>query len=311
MMTTPRHIVPGATYFLTRRCSERRYYLLPNKKKLVRAFKYIVAEAAEKFGVQIHHLVMMGNHWHCLFTDPLGLAPEFAARVHRHLARLFNCARGRWDSFWSNDKTSLIRLVDAGAVFAKMVYIAANPTQAGQVVHPRYWPGAVSLPKDLLAEPEVIERPTFFFRRAEDGGRMPATATLRLVKPVCFEHQSDEDFVAELDAALTDRLDEIRKDVRSRGRRFKGADKVRRMKWWTRPKRRAKRRGLNPHLSASDPATRVEAIYARQDFVARYRSALASYRQRPIRKGAVCFPFGTYAMKRRHGVRCEPPPDTS
>ena len=52
-MTCPRRVVPGTTYLLTRRCTQRRFTLVP--RGLVPAlFGYCIALAAKRHGILVH-----------------------------------------------------------------------------------------------------------------------------------------------------------------------------------------------------------------------------------------------------------------
>ena len=52
-MTWPRRIVPGTTYLLTRRCTQRRFMLVP-RGIVPKLFGYCVALAAERHGILVH-----------------------------------------------------------------------------------------------------------------------------------------------------------------------------------------------------------------------------------------------------------------
>ena len=62
-MTWPRRIVPGTTYLLTRRCTQRRFMLVP-RGIVPKLFGYCVALAAERHGIQVHAVTCMSNHYH-------------------------------------------------------------------------------------------------------------------------------------------------------------------------------------------------------------------------------------------------------
>ena len=60
-MTWPRRVVPGTTYLLTRRCTQRRFMLVP-RGIVPKLFGYCVALAAERHGIQVHAVTCMSNH---------------------------------------------------------------------------------------------------------------------------------------------------------------------------------------------------------------------------------------------------------
>ncbi len=94
-MTWPRRIVPGTTYLLTRRCTQRRFMLVP-RGIVPKLFGYCVALAAERHGILVHAVTCMSNHWHAVVTDPHGRIPEFSRDVHSLSARALNAHLGRW-----------------------------------------------------------------------------------------------------------------------------------------------------------------------------------------------------------------------
>lgn len=66
-MTLARPVMPGTTYLVTRRCLGRRFLLRPDRE-LNRAFLYCLAVAARKYGIQVHALCVMSNHYHVAVT---------------------------------------------------------------------------------------------------------------------------------------------------------------------------------------------------------------------------------------------------
>ena len=131
-MTWPRRIIPGTTYLLTRRCTQRRFMLVP-RGIVPKLFGYCVALAAERHGILVHAVTCMSNHWHAVVTDPHGRIPDFSRDVHSLSARALNAHLGRWEALWSSQRLSLIELVDALDVWDKLVYTLTNPVEAGLV----------------------------------------------------------------------------------------------------------------------------------------------------------------------------------
>src|SRR5262249_29530581 len=108
-MSLPRQILPGTTYLLTRRCTQRQFLLRPHRATNL-AFLYVLACACKRFSIQIPALCVMPNHWHCVFTDPEGNAPRFTEFVHKFTAKLINASLGRWENVWASEPPSLIPL---------------------------------------------------------------------------------------------------------------------------------------------------------------------------------------------------------
>ncbi len=67
-MTAPRRVIPGARYLLSRRCSERRFFLRPSEA-VNDMLRYVLAVAAERYGVVLHSFCVLSNHLHVVLTD--------------------------------------------------------------------------------------------------------------------------------------------------------------------------------------------------------------------------------------------------
>ncbi len=216
-MTAPRQILPGTIYLVTRRCSERRLFLRPSKAAND-IFRYVLAVAAERYGILVHAFCVLSNHFHLVVSDPQARLPDFHRYLDGLVARAMNCSLGRWESFWDPDSYSAVRLETADDVLDKMVYVLANPVAAGLVRRGRDWPGLWSDPSWIGGAPIEAERPKDFFR-AE--GPLPASARLELHPPPGFE--ADEGFIEALRAGLRAAEDRAAADLRREGHGALGA----------------------------------------------------------------------------------------
>ena len=297
-MTAPRQVLPGATYLVTRRCSERRFFLRPSAQTNA-IFAYVLAVAAARYRVRVHAYCVLSNHFHLVVTDPEARLPDF----HRHLdglvARAMNCALGRWESFWDPDSYSAVRLESNAAVFEKIVYVLANPVLAGLVRRAREWPGFWSDPNQIGRSPSKFERPSGFFR---DCGPMPAAAELQLELPP--GHGSDEKFADDLSQALCEMEDRAAADHARDGRSFIGRGAVLAESPRDRPRSAEPRRGLVPRVACRNKWKRIEALSRLLDFGREYREALAAWK---AGARAVIFPAGTWLMRVQHGAYCAAP----
>ena len=129
----PRQILPGATYLVTRRCTQRQFLLTPTTRRHVETFFFCLAYAAGRTGIQVHAVVVMGNHYHLVLTDPHGVLPVFAECLNKLVAKCMNAMRGRWENFWASEPVSYVRLLDDEAVVDKIAYTMCNPVQEGLV----------------------------------------------------------------------------------------------------------------------------------------------------------------------------------
>jgi REP element-mobilizing transposase RayT len=259
--------------------------------------RYILAVAAERYGVAIHAFCVLSNHLHCVLTDVKGNLPGFEQYLDSLVARSINALQGHWESFWAPGSYSAVALVTPEDVLSKMAYVLANPTAAGLVRRGSEWPGLWSDPARIGALPVLVKRPTHFFR---PNGRMPETATLELVCPPGFEPV--EVFRRQLIRAVTELEDQAARELGSAGRSFLGARGVLAQKAGARPLPGEARRGLNPRIASRDRWKRIEAITRLKDFLKAYRIAWLAFTH-----GAreTVFPPGTYWMRVVCGVPCE------
>lgn len=299
-MSKPRRIIPGTTYLVTRRCSERRFLLRPDRY-VVDTFLYCLAYAANKHDILIHAFNALTNHEHLQPSDPKGNLPLFSELFHGLLARALNAYRGRWESFFAPGSYSAQPLTSTHDVLDKIVYILTNPVQAGLVAYSRKWKGASSR-KWRFGETQIIRRPVgpFF----DPNGRLPESVPLTLTAPPLGLSNEEADRVVR--DAVTRKETEIRAYFRSKGRSFLGMDQVMRVDPEDRPTSREPRRNLHPHVAGKDAEQRVAAIAELREFRAAYRDAWLQWRDGD--REAAVFPYGTWLMRVRHRARCRPPP---
>jgi hypothetical protein len=80
-MSLPRAIIPGRRYMITCRCSERRFFMRPNRKTN-NAFIYCLALAARKASVSIVCVATLSTHYHAVVVDNHGRLPQFLEHFH-------------------------------------------------------------------------------------------------------------------------------------------------------------------------------------------------------------------------------------
>jgi putative transposase len=294
-MTAPRQILPGTTYLITRRCTQREFLLRPSQ--LTNAILlFVLAVAAQRSGVVIHAFCVMSNHLHLVLTDPLGRLPRFEHYLDGVAARALNVALGRSQSLWDDAGYSAVVLATPRAVIDSTAYVLANPVAAGLVAHGREWPGLWSDPELIGAAAIVANRPGVFFRKK---GPTPATASLRLAPPPGF---TADDFREQVLAALAAREADAHAAVKATGRGFLGARRVLQKKTTTRAARPERRGSLHPTVATRDKGRRLDELSRISEFLVRYREARARF----IRgaRDAV-FPAGTYWLRVSYGVTCE------
>jgi hypothetical protein len=298
-MTAPRPILPGTTSLITRRTSERRFFLRPSDETNA-IVGYLLAVLSERYGILLHVVCVLSNHFHFVLTDRDARLPDFMRDLGALLARAVNCSLGHWDSLFDRDSYSNVRLATPADVMAKMVYTLANPVAAGLVRRGREWPGFWSDPRLIGRDGVEFKRPQGFF--SEDGP-MPDRAVLRLHPPPGFEN--DPGFVAELLRELERAEDREAAELGKAGRSFLGVAKLRAQKWYARPATSEPRRGLKPNVACRNKWRRIEALQRLVAFRDAYRVALDAWREG---KRNVLFPAGTWLMRVLHGANCAAPP---
>jgi REP element-mobilizing transposase RayT len=290
-MTAPRQVVPGTTYLVTRRCTQRQFLLKPSRA-VNEVFLYVLALAAERYQIRIHAYCVLSNHAHLVVSDPRAQLPAFLQFLDGIVAKALNAFHGRCENFWAPDTYSAVKLAETGDILNKVAYVLANPVAAGLVPHGREWPGLWSAP-ELIGTAIEVRRPDFFFSRK---GTLPEKVTLRISRPPGFP--STEAFRRDLTASLDHR--EQRAARKHRGR-FLGVARVLAQDPMSRPRAAEPRRGLNPRIAAYDKWKRVELLQRLVAFLRAYDKAWIAMRAGRL---GVVFPYGTYHLRVQHDVPC-------
>jgi REP element-mobilizing transposase RayT len=295
-VTPPRRILPGTTWFVTRRCSERRFFLRPSAatNDLI---LYVLALAAQRHDVLIHAFCVLSNHLHLVVTDVEARLPAFMQYFCSLVARGVNASIGHFENLWAKDGSySAVEPLAPSDVIAKIAYTLANPVAAGLVSSASEWPGLWSAPEKIGTTKLTVRKPTAFF---DPKGYLPDTVELELtVPPGC---PSAEEFRSQLAAELRDLEKQHQGELAAQGRRFVGVARVLAQDPFARPKSVEPRFRLKPKIAARDKWKRVEALLRLKGFEEEYRSARAKWCS-GIRD--VIFPAGTYLMRLMFRVQC-------
>ena len=303
-MSLPREVLPGCTYMITRRCSERRFLLRPDHETN-NAFLYCLAVAAQRFGIQVIFTYAAANHHHTGIFDPDGRYPEFLAYFHKYVAKCQNALRGRFENFWSSEHASVVRLVQRDDILEKMIYTLTNPVKDPLVAHVREWPGVNSYGATVDGTALTATRPAHFFRK---DGTMPAVVTLTVARPQGFEEMSAKEFAALIKARVAAAEKSAAADRRAKGINVLGRERILKQDWRARPKSAEAHFKLSPRIAAKNKWARIEAITRNMDFLAAYFAAKDEFR-----KGSrdVVFPAGTWWLRKYVKVRCAKAPSAS
>jgi putative transposase len=288
---------------ITRRCSERRFFLRPDDETN-NAFIYCLALAALRAGVEGLFVVAMSNHYHAGLHDPGGNFPIFCEHFHALLARCLNTHLGRFESFWSSEPTSVVRLLGARDVLDKMVYAYANPAAADLVESIEEWPGVSSFQAVLTTGQLTATRPTFFFRSETKDPKdmLPDFVTLPIVRPRAFAEQTQ----VEWNGLLTERVRDAEAKHRERrvaaGITVLGREAVLAQNPFDCPRSVALHFGISPRIACKSKWTRIEALQRCKVFLESYARAIKAWM---LGAADVVFPAGTYWMRRFARVVCE------
>ena len=297
-MTPPREVVPGRDYMITRRCSERRFFLRPDDAT-DNAFIYCLALAVQRAKVEVTFSEAMANHHHTGIHDPDGNFPVFTEHFHGLLARCQNAHLGRFENFWSSEATSVVRLLEPNDVLEKMVYAYTNPAVADLVETADEWPGASTLQATLTGVDLTATRPAYFFR---DDGDMPEAVTLKIHRPHGFAQLGHEEWAAKVRELVRAKESEARQRRVREGKRVLGVERILAQNPFDRPKSHAPHFKLNPRLAAKSKWARIEALLRNRGFQEKYRDAIQRHLAGIV---DVLFPFGTYWMRRFGRVLCD------
>lgn len=295
-MTLSRQFLPDTTYFITRRTTQREFWL-ERAPQTTQIFLYCIAVAAQKTGVQLHGACVMSNHWHAVVSDPDMKIAKFYGWVHKYVAKAINCARGRCENLWSSEKTNVIPLESPEDVLDKIAYCLCNPVSAHLIADTRNWKGVWLYRK---AHSRTILRPDVYF---QTDGTMPEEAELQIWQPQFHGALSREEYENRIAAEVSLREQKIVDEMRSGNLSFMGMDAVLKQSHKDKPKSIEKPRGMNPRFAALDKWLRVSAIKRYKQFVLDYWEALKKWK---LGNREVLFPAGTYALRIHLNVNVAP-----
>jgi hypothetical protein len=283
---------------ITRRCSERRFFLRPDDDTN-NAFIYCLALAAKRAKVQVTFSVAMSNHHHTGIHDPDGNFPIFTEHFHGLLARCQNAHLGRFEGFWSSEATSVVRLVERDDILDKMTYAFANPSAADLVDAVEEWPGLTTFQATVSGGHITATRPSHFFR---NDGDMPEIISLTIARPHGFEDLQPGDWANLITGRVRAKESEHRQRRKTKGIQVLGRERILRQDPFDCPSGHAPRFQMSPQVAAKNKWARIEALLRNRAFIEKYRVAFVGH---IAGLANVLFPFGTYWMRKIAKVACE------
>ena len=241
----------------------------------------------------------MSNHFHLVATDVEGKAPIFFQLLDQTIANLlkrhFPDLEGE---LWNTSQTSAVDLSNElqpcdVTVIEKLVYTMGNAKTSGLVSKWTQWEGSMTKPEDMGQRVLRVERPTCASLRTT----LPAVVEMQVHVPPSLAHWTRNEL-----------MEMLRGELRAIPRPTNpiGMKRIREQGIWERPKTKAKRSTINPHV-AGDTERRMAMIALLKAFRAEYQCALEKYCD-----GEECvFPEGTWKMRLLFGVKvvgCSDPP---
>ncbi len=296
-MAHPRIVEPGAFIMATQRCSERRFFLRPDRET-VQNFKFCLGYCQEKYDIAIHEFVAVSNHYHLAMTDD-ERRPDFFRDFNSLLARSLNLRWGHAENFWCPTPYHVLKAEDEMSAIERLVYIMNHGVKDGLVRYARDWQGPQSYSSHYGAA-ETIARPDFFF-----GEDMPESVQVKITRPDIKRELDPGELRRWLrDTAEDDAKKLVRGFKKERGV-FMGMERVLKQPRNSSPRIRAKRRGIVPSFATRDPKRGSARAKIVQNFRAKHREC-----SKRVEKGerGVEFPYGTYLMRIRFGMEVEARP---
>lgn len=298
MLARPIH--PGVMYKVTRRTTQRLYLLLPDGMTHD-VFGYCLGVALERFGIRLHAVTVLCNHYHIDITDLYGELPAFKHLLNMLVARALNAHWGRFEHFFASDAPSDVELVTPAEVLDRMVYTLTNPVKDGLVRSGGEWKGLTSYGMPFGSK-MVFRKPEKFF---DKKGALPDEVEVEVSRPDILPELSDEELFVLLMRKVKERERELVAQMKQEGRRFLGMRRVLRHEHTDTPLSREPRFKLNPRVASRSKWQRIAALQRNKAWLAAYREAYEKFCA-GVRE--VLFPAGTYLMRVQYGVACAQAP---
>ena len=302
-MSHPTLSIPRLSHAVSRRCAQRCFFLRPSKKTN-QLFGFCLGVMLQKHPtVRLTCFAVLSNHVHYVVSDDEGDLSSFFRDLNGLLARSMNCCLGRGESFWAPGGPRPVGIFDEEALWEQLVYATVNPTKDGLVRTPEEWPGLLSLPEDVGTRTFRFERPSKFFR-SEGEGSLPEVVEFQLEQPVELEAMDPEAFRHEYRRRLDAKVAEVQRTFAEAGRGFMGPQLVRDQNPYEAAGDTFPDRDDTPTVACKDRRLHQAVLRWISEFRLAYRMAWVLWAS-GLRE--TLFPFGTYWMRVKYGVRCRDP----
>mgnify|MGYP006298787351 CR=1 FL=1 len=297
LMTAPRRILPGMTYSITRRCLDRRFYLKPTPE-LVADMKYVLGQANERYGVKLHVVCGMFNHFHLHATDVRGVLPAYMQDVFRQLSRVVKKAYPDIEGPVFDDRPPCVTVLLTPAA-RQLAYVVTNPVTSHLVVKHGDYPGLVTRQEELDGYAERVSRPEALLlgRPAHAKFEITPWEPAEASEPSAEERARKRAYVLELAKQLiAENEAAAAKERRRSGRGAEGPHRLMQRSHRGRPESRTQRSDVVPALAAGDPSVMKQGKRMLRAWRRAYRDARAAL----MAKEDALFPAGTWWLPRQN-----------
>jgi len=310
-MTMPRPIVPGACVAMTRRTVLRKAFVGWWDRRVDACWLYAMADAQRRTGMRLHHAVRVVNHQHVSGTAARPNLPEFLRWFHGETSCALNqvMTRRKIDApgqLWDGRQPHFMRLMDAEAQAAHLVYERLNPVAAGLVARPEDVPGWC-FDWGLWRPGAYVPAPCpggYFDRRRRKDLRLVFTPPAELLAAFGGDH-------GRLIYAMRQMTEHgIRQLRRARTRAVRGPERLQRVHPWSEPRTLAARtERFIPSFKFGRTAGATGRRIAGAKEIKGFRERHEEARKHRLAGKEHRFPYGTYQMRVLHNapVETEPP----
>lgn len=258
-------------------------------------YGYVLGLALERYGMELHAGIQMGDHHHVDTNDVHANLPAFKNSLHSNLARGLNAKRGRFDGLWTPGGSCDTCTASDDETLEDLVYTEVNPVRAGLVKWASRWPGFTTHGW-RFGETRTFKRPDWYCD--PDNPDNPPEISITRVRPDIFPELSDDELYDLLMARVRERELAKQAQMRRDGRRFKGEQKLAKEQWDRPATSWEDRFTLTPKVAASCRWKRQVQIQRNREWERAYAEAREAFRrgERPV------FPAGTYWLRLHAGV---------
>ncbi|MEZ4340693.1 MAG: transposase [Sandaracinaceae bacterium] len=304
-MTIPRRIpTPRTTFAVFRRVHDRRFLLRPDEP-LTALVTWLLATLAPMFGVEVHAFTVMSSHFHAVVSVEDQRISELFCLFDALLAKSVNVLRrARRGIVWAPGELGIVECKTVKAEIFEIAYAIVNPVAAGLVWQPEDWPGLSIQVEDLGRRVLDGVRPGFFFDPTSWEHEASLAVTL---PPRLLAEYGEEEARRRIAIEVKRQVAAAHADIRAKRWRVLGPVAARNVSPYRRAKTWETFGVIHPHFAAGPGCideridAALELVTFRQEYRACWRRYLAGERD-------VVFPYGTYLMRVRHGVRVADPP---